>query len=246
MKKLISLMLAVCLVFTLSALALGEEKAAVPEGSWRVCGGTDTYDTLVFHADGTVDIYMFPDSVEDKGLLVKSGAYEIQDKNILLPTGEIYEMELREADAETDLTIGGSVQDTVAVGDELLYLLQEPQEDMQRFGIYVRGYYYPGTPAEEYLMNMEWLCNGETVRFDEEDLDNGRWMKDGKVYSLQCRIFPVTADMTEAELEALSEQELLYTPYGQEEVGAPFWLSDTEIIAYPIDGGEPLTLSMIR
>ncbi len=48
------------------------------------------------------------------------------------------------------------------------------------------------------------------------------------------------------ELAALSDQELLYTPYGREEDAAPFWLSNTEIIAWPVDGGEPLTLSMIK
>ncbi len=246
MKKLISMILAVCLIFTVSAFALGEEGPAVPEGSWRVCGGTDEYDTLVFHKDGTVDIYMFPDTVGDQGLLIKSGAYEVKDGSIKLPTGEIYGISLEEATAENDLTIGGSVQDTVVPGDELLYLIQEPKDEFERFGIYVRGYYYPGTPAEEYLVNKEWTCNGETVRFNAEDLDNGRWTKDRKFYSLQCRIFPVTEEMTEAEKEALMDQELLFTPYGQEESGKAFWLSDTEIIAYPIDGGEPLTFSMIK
>ncbi len=245
MKKLISLMLTLCLVLAAGTLALGEEAAAVPEGSWRVCGGTDTYDTLVFHQDGTVDIYRFIDTVSDDGLLVKSGPYEIQGKNILLPTGETYELELREATAENDLTIGASVGDTVVPGDELLFLEQEPKDDMHRFGFYVHGYYYPGTPAEEYLVNKEWTCNGETVRFNTEDLDNGRWKKDGKFYSLQCRIFPVTEDMTEEERDALMDQELLFTPYEQEDSGKAYWLSDTEIIAYPMEGGEPLTFSMI-
>ena len=63
MKKIIAYLLVISLALALiPALAedAGEAPAAVDAaaltGSWRVCGGTDGYDTLVFHDDGTVGI----------------------------------------------------------------------------------------------------------------------------------------------------------------------------------------------
>lgn len=254
MKKIIAYLLVISLALALIP-ALAEDAgeaapaavdAAALTGSWRVCGGTDGYDTLVFHDDGTMEVYAFVDVYQptDKGLLLFCGAFEVNGADVTLPSGELYHIELRDATEEDDLTIGSTLY-TVEPGNKLLFMEIDPLPDDEfgRDGIYVRDYYYPGIPAEEYLVNKKWTLNGEEVTLPIDTLDNGRILYDGKYYSLQCQVLPIPDDMTDEEKNQLGDEEqLMSTDSNTEEKS--LYLSDSEIVAYPLDGGEPLLFTM--
>ena len=243
MKKITAILAVFCLVLGLCASVSAEGSAALT-GSWRVCGGTDAYDTLVFHDDGTMEAYDYLDFYKpsEKGLLIFSGAYSIDETKITLPDGSIDLLEKRPATAEDDLTIGNTLY-TVEPGDQLLFLTGEKSEEMQRFGIYVKDYTYPGFPAEEYLMNRQWLLDGKPFSFSEDMIDNGRLLYEGAYYSLQCRVLPIPEDMPGDELDKLGNEEMLLSD--NPETGAmTLYMSEKEIIAYPLKDGTPLVFTM--
>ena len=215
-------------------------------GSWRVCYGTDGYDTLVFHEDGTMEAYdmLFTYAgAHEKGLLLFYGEYRIDGTDVILANNETYHIELAKAPADVDYSIGnGSL--SVDPGDMLLTLYQDPADDMQIFGGYVQGYYYPGTPAEEYLANEGWLSeDGKEVTFEQDLIEYGRIMIDGAYFSVQCQLLPAS-ELSDAEREKLDGEELLLYDENAEK---PLWyLSDYEIIAYPLGEGAPMKYSIMR
>ena len=242
-KSLIAALLVISLIFSLCAAVTAEETPALA-GSWRVCGGTDGYDTLVFHEDGTMEAYAYLDvyAPTDKGLLLFCGEYRIDGTDIKLPNGDLYRMEVRAATEEDDLTIGNALMN-VEKDDQLLFLSQDPEGESQVFGIYVGGFSYPGIPAEEYLMNRAWIQDGKAFAFSEDMLENGRLLYDGVLYSLQCQILPIPEDLSDEELNRLNDEEMLLTD--DPETGTiTHYLSEKEIIAYPLGSGEPLLFTM--
>ena len=74
-------------------------------------------------------------------------------------------------------------------------------------------------------------------------IDNGRLLYEGEYYSLQCQVLPIPEDMTDEEIDKQGDNEMLLTD--DTETGAmTLYMSEKELIAYPLKGGTPLVFTM--
>ena len=239
MKKTFSFLLVLSLIVA-SCIPVFAEQAGSLAGSWRISAGAgmDTIDTLVFHEDGTMEAYALPDvyNPTERGLLLFSGTWQLNGTELTLANGEIYQMEERTVSGEDDFPISLS-RYTAEKGDSLLSLSRD-----EVFGFYVRGYSYPGIPAEEELLNRAWKLDGQAFAFDESMIGDSRLLLNGKLYSLQYRVLPVPGDMTDEELDKLGDQEMLLSESAESE-GKTLYMSEQELIAYPLTEGEPLVFT---
>ena len=242
MKKAFSFLLAVSLAAVLWIPVCAEQGGPLA-GQWRISAGagTDVTDTLVFHEDGTMEAYAIPDvyNPAGKGLLLFSGAYQLNGTELTLANGETYQMEVRTVTAEDDFPISLSLQ-TAKAGDLLLALTRNDV-----FGFYVRGYSYPGIPTEEELFSKAWELDGQAFTFHESMVGNGRLLLNGTAYSLQRRVLAIPADMAEEELDRLGDEEMLLSESAEPEKKTLYFSPD-ELIAYPLAEGEPLAFSAVK
>lgn len=239
MKKLFSFLLAISLAVVPFAAAFAEQTGSLA-GTWRISAGAgmDVIDTLVFHEDGSMEAYAIPDvyNPAGKGLLLFSGACQLNGAELTLANGETYRMEERTVTEEDDFPISLSLY-TAEKGDILLSLARD-----EEFGFYVKGYSCPGIPAEEELFGKVWKLDGQTFAFDESMIENGRLLLNGKAYSLQYKVLPIPEEMTEEELDKLGEAEKLLSESTESEERT-LYLSENELIAYPLAEGEALVFT---
>ncbi len=240
MKKMFSLLLVVLLVMVSCVLPAFAEQPVSLVGSWRISAGEgmDFIDTLIFHEDGTMEAYALPDacSPTGKGLLLFSGLYQLNGTELTLADGETYQTEERTVTEEDDFPISLSLY-TAEKGDLLLSLTRD-----EVFGFYVRGYSCPGIPAEEEVVNKAWKLDGQTFVFEASMIENGRLLLNGTAYSLQRRALPIPEDMTDEELDRLGDEERLLSESAESEEKT-MYLSEKELIAYPLTDGEPLVFT---
>ena len=242
MKKLFSFLLVISLILVPGISAFAEQTGSLA-GSWRISkgAGLDVIDTLVFHEDGTMEAYALPDVYlpTEKGLLLFSGAYQLNGTELTLANGETYQMEERTVAEEDDFPISLSLN-TAEKGDPLLYLARD-----EVFGFYVKGYAYPGIPMEEALFSKAWELGGQPFAFTESMIENGRFLLNGTAYSLQCRVLEIPADMTDEKRDQLGDEEMLLSESADAEVKT-LYLSENELIAYPLAEGEPLVFTAVK
>ena len=235
-KKVFSFLLVISLIVA-SCIPVFAEQDGFLAGSWRISAGAgmDVIDTLVFHEDGTMEAYALPDvyNPTEKGLLLFSGAYQMNESELTLANGEIYQMEERTVTEEDDFPISLSLH-TADKGDMLLCLTRD-----ELFGFYIKGYSYPGIPAEETLFTKEWKLDGQAFAFNESVYENGRLLMNGTAYSLQYRVLSIPEDMTDEEMDKLGDEEMLLSESTESE-GKTLYMSEQELIAYPLTEGEPL------
>ena len=236
MKKVFFSLLVISLVIV-PCVSVFAEQAGSLEGSWRISGGAgmDVIDTLVFHEDGTMEAYALLDvySPTDQSLLLFSGAYQLNGTELTLPNGEVYQTEIRTVTEEDDFPISLSLY-TAEKGDILLSLARD-----EVYGFYVRGFCYPGIPTGEVLFSKDWKLDGQKFAFDEAIIENGRLLLNGAAYSLQLRVLPIPENMTDEGLDQLGDKEMLLSESAEAE-GKTLYLSECELIAYPLADGEPL------
>ena len=236
MKKLFSFLLAISLAVVPFVTVFAEQTGSLA-GSWRISAGAgmDVIDTLVFHEDGSMEAYAIPDVYNPtaKGLLLFSGAYQLNGTELTLANGETYQMDERTVTEEDDFPISLSLY-TAEKGDILLSLIRD-----EELGFYVKGYSCPGIPAEEELFSKAWKLDGQAFAFDESMIENGRLLLNGTAYSLQYKVLPITEEMTEEELDKLGEEEKLLSESAESEEKT-LYLSGNELIAYPLAEGEVL------
>lgn len=239
MKKVFSFLLVISLIVA-SCIPVFAEQADSLAGSWRISAGAgmDTIDTLVFHEDGTMEAYALPDvyNPTERGLLLFSGTWQLNGTELTLANGEIYQMEERTVTEEDDFPISLS-RYMAEKGDSLLSLSRG-----EVFGFYVRGYSYPGIPAEEELLHKSWELDGQAFAFDESMIELGRLLLNGQFYSLQYKVLSIPGDLTDEELDKLGDQEMLLSESAESE-GKTLYMSEQELIAYPLTEGEPLVFT---
>ena len=239
MKKVFSFLLVISLIIV-SGIPAFAEQTGLLTGSWRISAGAglDVIDTLVFHEDGSMEAYALPEvyNPTEKGLLLFSGVYQLNGTELTLADGEVYQMEERTVTEEDDFPISLSLY-TAEKGDILLSLTRD-----EVFGFYVKGYSCPGIPTEEALFSKDWRLDGQVFAFDESIIENGRLFLNGTAYSLQYKVLPIPGDMTDEELDKLGEKEMLLSE-SAESVGKTQYLSENELIAYPLAEGEPLVFT---
>ena len=236
MRKMFAFLLVISLAI-IPCVSVFAEQAGSLEGSWRVSGGAgmDVIDTLVFHEDGTMEAYAILDvyNPTDQGLLLFSGAYQLNGTELTLPNGEVYQTEIRTVTEEDDFPISLSVY-SAEKGDFLLSLARD-----EVYAFFVRGFSYPGIPTGEALFNKEWKLDGQKFAFDETAIENGRILLNGAAYSLQLRVLPIPEGMTDEEMDQLGDKEMLLSESVEAETKT-LYLSGNELIAYPLGEGEPL------
>ena len=242
MKKALIFLLAVLLAM-ISCVPVCAEQTGSLAGTWRISAGAgmDVIDTLVFHEDGTMEAYALPDVYKptEKGMLLFSGAYQLNGTELTLANGETYQMEERTVTEEDDFPISLSLS-TAEKGDLLLSLARG-----EVTGFYVRGYAYPGIPKEEELYGKAWEMDGQAVAFSESMFENGRLLLNGAAYSLQRRVLPIPENMAEEELDKLGDQEMLLSESAEAE-GKTLFFSADELIAYPLAEGELLIFTAVK
>lgn len=232
--------LAVLLAIVSCFPALAEQTGPLT-GAWRISAGAGlgAIDTLVFHEDGTMEAYALPEaySPSEKGMLLFSGAYQLNGAQLTLANGETYQTEERTVTEEDDFPIGLSL-DVAQKGDMVLSLIR----DEEGYGFFIRGYLCSEIPAKEELLRKAWKLDGQTFAFDESMIENGRLLLNGTAYSLQYKVLPIPEDMTEEELSRLGDEEKLLSESPEAE-GKTLYLSEKDLIAYPLTEGEPLVFS---
>ena len=107
MKKLFSFLLAISLAVVPFVTVFAEQTGSLA-GSWRISAGAgmDVIDTLVFHEDGSMEAYAIPDVYNPtaKGLLLFSGAYQLNGTELTLANGETYQMDERTVTEEDNFS----------------------------------------------------------------------------------------------------------------------------------------------
>lgn len=236
MKKAFVFLLAVLLTAALCASASALQTGSLA-GMWRISAGAgmDVIDTLVFHEDGTMEAYALADvyNPTEKGMLLFSGAYQMNGEELTLANGETFQAEERAVTEEDDFPISLSLY-TAEKGDSLLYLNRG-----EMFGFYVRGYSYPGIPKEEELFGKTWELDGQAFAFDESIIENGRLLLNGTAYSLQRQVMTISGNLTEEELDKLGDEEMLLSESAEAE-GKTLFFSQDGLVAYPLADGEPM------
>jgi hypothetical protein len=242
MKKAFCFLLVISLAVVPFLSGFAEQTGSLA-GTWRISAGEgmDVIDTLVFHEDGTMEAYALTDAYNptEKGLLLFSGSYQLNGTGLTLANGETFQMEERTVTEEDDFPISLSLY-TAEKGDILLSLIRG-----EMFGFYVKGYSYPGIPKEEELFNKAWELNGQTFAFNESMIENGRLVLNGTTYSLQRQVLAIRVDMTDEELDRLGDEEMLLSESSEVEEKT-FYLSEDELIAYPLAEGEPLIFTVVK
>ena len=246
MKKLILFLMILSIILVFCS-AYGEDSAALI-GSWRICGGTDAYDTLVFHADGTMEAYDFPFNRlpdPDKGYLIYSGFYELNGSDLTLANGDIYHMSFEPI--PDDLNIGMMGPD-VPKGTTELFLSQDPdiEDGTQLFGIYAPSP-SPAVPLSAELPE-KCMLNGEVVSLKDAEYDNGRLIWNGAAYSLQLTAQPVSDDMLDGDLQDTLEQQdrfLIIPDDSNEDSCSNYALTCETLKAYSLEGDDPLEFEMV-
>jgi len=232
-------MIALLMVLVLPVWAAFAEEAETPRGSWRVCGGTDSYDTLVFHEDGTMEAYDFVDHLPDadKGYLLFTGPYEAAGTDLKLANGEVYHMEYQRV--EDDLTIG-NMGPEVPKGTRALFLYQDPEEESQVFGIYVPAP-APAVPQPEEVPEQS-LLDGKAVSLRDAACEDGRLTWDGRQYSLQLTPAEIAADdLDEDDMDAWEQLDrMIFIEEEGDDSYRSYILTCDTLAAYPLQGGEVL------
>ena len=234
MKKAFVFLLAVLLTAALCASASALQTGSLA-GMWRISAGTgmDVIDTLVFHEDGTMEAYALADvyNPTEKGMLLFSGAYQMNGEELTLANGETFQAEERAVTEEDDFPISLSLC-TAEKGDIL--------NRGGMYGFYVRGYSYPGIPKEEELFGKTWELDGQAFAFVESIIENGRLLLNGTAYSLQRQVMTISGNLTEEELDKLGDEEMLLSESAEAE-GKTLFFSKDGLVAYPLADGELMT-----
>lgn len=235
-KRMIMLLLAAVLL----AGAAGAEETAIPDGSWRVCGGTDSYDTLVFHGDGTMEAYDFVGDKlpgAEKGYLLFSGSYELAGSDLKLANGEVYHLSYEPV--EDDLSIG-NMGPEVPKGTRALFLYKDPEDESQIFGIYVPAA-GPTVPLPEELPDRS-LLDGKPVSLKDAAYEDGRLAWEGRQYSLQLTPVQIASDdLDEDDLDVWEQLDrILFVGEEGDEGYRCYVLTCDTLAAYPLEGGDAL------
>lgn len=81
--------------------------------------------------------------------------------------------------------------------------------------------------------------DGLTFSFDGSMIGNGGLLLNGAACSLQRQEKAIPKDMTDEELIRLGDEEMLLSESAEAEANT-LYLSEDELIAYPLAEGEPL------